>query len=195
MILISLALALIAIVFGAKLLAQSQKENLGAMYKYLAWFVIAMGFLIILGDGAKVIMRCCRMHNQGMMRREMMMNGGGGMMGHRMMGGCQMRNCDGGNMSCGDDPCCRMMMNQCNGNTCCTGMNGGNCCSGGMMNSGNCSDGKMNCPDGGMNSSCNKGGMPANCPMMSKTNTDTKDTTVSTGSTAKPAKEHRKKSQ
>jgi len=165
MIQISFALALIAIVYGAKLLAQSHKESLSAMYKYLAWFVMAMGFLILLCDGAQGLMRCCHRGGGRMMRQEcMMMNGdcndpgmmGGGPMCHRMM----MNHCNmGGNMSCGNDPCCKMMMNQCNGNN--------NCCDGGMMNccGGNhCSDGMMNCKDGDM-SSC-KGGMPANCPMM-----------------------------
>lgn len=52
MILVSFSIALIAIVFGAKLLAQSNKDNLGALYKYLAWFIIAMGFCVLLCDAA-----------------------------------------------------------------------------------------------------------------------------------------------
>ncbi len=142
MILTSFAVALIAIVFGAQLLAQSQKENLNALYKYLAWFVIAMGFCVLLCDGVHGLLRMCHRGQDGMMRREMMID-------KRMGGpmGCQMMmHCNDGNMSCGNDPCCKMMMNQCNGNS-----NG-------------CSDGMMNCPDGS-NSSC-KGGMPADCPMM-----------------------------
>jgi hypothetical protein len=155
MIQISLALALIAIVFGAKLLAQHKKESLSSMYKYLAWFVIAMGFLLILCDVAQSCMRCCQMrHDKMMMRNECMMRDRGCddpcMMGHGNMDCRMMMNhCGhGNNMSCGNDPCCKMMMNQCNGNN--------NCCSGGM----NCHDGNMNCPDGG------KGGMSPNCPMM-----------------------------
>jgi hypothetical protein len=144
MILISFSIALIAIVFGAKLLAQSQKENLGALYKYLSWFIIAMGFCVLLCDGARGLLRCANMGRGGMMRKEMIMDKrmGGGPMGCHMM-----MHCNDGNMSCGNDPCCKMMMNQCNGNS--------NCCS----------DGMMNCNDGGANSSC-KGGMPASCPMM-----------------------------
>lgn len=151
MILISFALALIAIVFGAKLLAQSQKENLGALYKYLAWFVIAMGFCVLMCDGAKALLNCCRMRNGGMMRKEMMMRDGGGMMGGGPM---WMRHGNDGGMSCGNDPCCKMMMNQCCGNN--------NCCDG-MMN---CHDGNNNCSDGNMNSHDGKGGMGACCPMM-----------------------------
>ncbi len=157
MIQISLALALIAIVFGAKLLAQHKKDGLGAMYKYIAWFVIGMGFLIILCDGAKTIRRCCPMMggHKMIMREECMMRDGD-CDAHGMMGGGQscpmmMNHCNHGNMNCGNDPCCKMMMNQCMGNN--------NCCSGGM----NCNDGNMSCKDGG-NGAC-KDGMPANCPM------------------------------
>jgi hypothetical protein len=130
MIPISFSIALIAIVFGAKLLAQSQKENLGALYKYLAWFIIAAGFCVLMCDGIHGIMRCCNMHRNNEMRREMMMNRGDGM---------GMR---GGPMG---------MRHFCDGNM------GNNCCDG-MMNCGsnnNCS-GMMNCPDGkgAMNSGC-----------------------------------------
>jgi hypothetical protein len=137
MILISFSIALIAIVFGAKFLSQSQKENLGALYKYLAWFVIAMGFCVLLCDGARGLLRCCnRMQNGGMMRKEMMMNRGmGGPMGMRMMGR---------GMNCGNN-CCGGMMN-CGDNS--------NCCDGG----------NMDCHDGGMNSSSK--GMSPSCPMM-----------------------------
>ncbi len=141
------------------MLAQHKKESLGAMYKYLAWFVIAMGFLIILCDCAQTLKRCCHMGHEKMIVREECMMGGGECSEHGMMGGGQgcpmmMNHCGGhGNMmSCGNDPCCKMMMNQCNGHS--------NCCSDGNMG---CKDGNMSCPDGG-NSSC-KGGMPADCPM------------------------------
>lgn len=151
MIQISFALALIAIVFGAKLLAQSKKDGLGAMYKYLAWFVIAMGFLILLCDCAQTMRRCMMHREDGRMMRQECMMRDGGCNEHGMMGGGQ----------------CPMMMNHCHhGNIGC--MNNSGCCNGGMMNccgNNNCSDpAMMNCPDGG-NSSC-KGGMPADCPMM-----------------------------
>ena len=146
MILISLPLALIAIVFGAKLLAQSQKENLGGLYKFLSWFVIVVGILIMLCDGTHSCMRMCHHGDGMMMNRECMM---GGMNDRCMMGG-------------GGD--CQMMMHCNRGNMCC-----GNCC-GGMMNCGgnsNCSDGMMNCKDGGKGgASCSDGGMNGtSCPM------------------------------
>jgi hypothetical protein len=141
MILTSFAVALIAIVFGAQLLAQSQKENLNALYKYLAWFIIVMGFCVLLCDGVHGLFSMCHRGQGGMMRREMMID--------KKMGGpmgCQMMmHCNDGNMNCmGNNNCCGGQMNCCNTN--------------------NCSDGMMNCPDGG-NSSC-KGSMPADCPMM-----------------------------
>jgi len=139
MILISFALALIAIVYGAKLLAQSQKESLGALYKYLAWFVIAMGFCVLLCDGVHGILRMHSMRQDGMMRHEMMrggdcMMGGGPMWMHHHRDMCNDNNCCDGMMNCGPN------------NNCCDPAN-------------------MNCHDGSMNSSC-KGGMPADCPMM-----------------------------
>ncbi len=131
MILVSFALALIAIVYGAKLLAQSQKENLNALYKYLAWFIIAMGFCVLLCDGLHGLMRMHNMREDRMMHREAMMDRrmGGPMCGHMM-------NCNDGNMSC------------CNGGNCCNSNN----CSDGMMN---CHDGGMNSDcKSGMPASC-----------------------------------------
>jgi hypothetical protein len=125
MILISFSIALIAIVFGAKLLAQSQKDNLGALYKYLSWFIIAMGFCVLMCDGARGLLKIA---HRGEMRREMMMNrGDDGGMG---MGGGWMRH------HRGDMNCC---------NNCCDGMNDGSC-NGNMS----CPDGgkgmPANCP-------------------------------------------------
>jgi hypothetical protein len=145
MILISFSLALIAIVYGAKLLAQSQKENLGGLYKYLAWFVITMGLLVLLCDGARGLMGMCHKGGGRMMNKECMMMDRGcddGMMG----GNCQMMMMHH-HMNCGNNGCCEGMMN-CGGNS-------------------NCSDGMMNCKDGGKGSSCNEGGMGSgSCPMM-----------------------------
>lgn len=153
MILISLPIALIAIIFGAKLLAQSQKESLGGLYKFLSWFVIIFGLLIVLCGVAHGFMRMChRGCNNGMMNKECMMMG----------------RCDNGMMECppmwmmyrhgGNINCCNDMMN-CH--------EGGNC--NGMMNcssGGSCSD-MTNCKDGGKGSSCNEGNMSGgSCPMM-----------------------------
>lgn len=149
MILISLPLALIAIVYGANLLAQSQRDNLAALYKYLAWFVIMLGFLTLLGNGAHCLLLCHRGDGRMMGREYMMMDrGDDGMMG----GGhtCMMHG-KRGNMMCPGNNCCGGMMN-CKDNGSCDGMM--NC------NNGSCSDGMMNCKDGGKGgSSCNAGGM------------------------------------
>jgi hypothetical protein len=150
MILISFTLALIAIVFGAKLLAQFQKESLGALYKYLAWFVIVMGFLVLMCDVAHSLMRMCHRGDANRMNTEyMMMNGdGNGMMGGNcpmMMHHGDMRH-EGGMMNCGGN------------SNCC--MHGGDMChDGGMMN---CKD------DGKGGASCNEGGgmSGGSCSMM-----------------------------
>jgi hypothetical protein len=146
MILISLPIALIAIVFGAKLLAQSQKENLGGLYKFLSWFVIVLGLLIMLCDLTHGFMRMChRGCDREMMNKNCMMMDrcDDGMMYHH-----------GGNMNC-----CNGMMNC---------QDGGNC--NGMMNctpGGSCNNSMMNCKDDGKGSSCSEGGMSGNsCPMM-----------------------------
>jgi hypothetical protein len=176
MILVSFSIALIAIVFGAKLLAQSNKDNLGALYKYLAWFIIAMGFCVLLCDGARGLLRCARMGHCGMMQKEMRMNGGG----HCMMGGgaMGMRHCDEGNMNCmNNNNCCDGGMMNCCGNNCCSG--GGMACS----NDNSCSNsGSMGCPSGPMNSSCT-GGMPANCPMMKGGNNPVTDSMMNAAKT------------
>jgi len=141
MILISLPIALIAIVFGAKLLAQSQKENLGGLYKFLSWFVIVAGLLIVLCDMTHGCMRMChRGCDDGMMNNRCMM----------------MSRCDDGMMmSCPP----MWMMHRQGGMNCCNGMM--NC------NDGSCNSGMMNCKDDGKNSSCTDGSMNGgSCPMM-----------------------------
>lgn len=139
MILISFSLALIAIVFGAKLLAQSQKDNLAALYKYLSWFVIVVGFLVLLCDGARGLLAVS--HRGSIMREKyMMMNRGDGMMGGGQM--WMMRH--HGMMNC-DNNCCGGMMN----------------CNDGA----NCSDGMMSCPDEGKGS-CTHSMGAGSCGMM-----------------------------
>ncbi len=153
MILISLPIALIAIVFGAKLLAQSQKENLGGLYKFLSWFVIVIGLLIVLCDFTHGCMRMChRGYDNGMMNSHCMM----------------MDRCDDGMMmSCPP----MWMMHHRGGMNCCNGMmncNDGSC--NGMMNcmqGGGCNSNMMNCNDGNKDGSCNSGSMNGgSCPMM-----------------------------
>lgn len=148
MILISFSIALIAIVFGAKLLAQSHKDSLGVLYKYLSWFIMIMGFLVLICDGAQGFLKMCHRGDDGrMMRREFIMRDGDGMMGGGPMWmmhhhGCDM-NCD---MNCGNS-CDGMMHDGCDG----------------MMHDG--CNGMMNCKDGGKGS-CKDDGMGASCPMM-----------------------------
>jgi hypothetical protein len=158
MISISFTLALIAIVYGAKLLAQAQKESLGALYKYLGWFVIVAGFLMILCDAGRGVMGMCHMREAKMENKEMMMMDRGGDNGC-MMGGdnCPMM------MHHHNMNCCEGMMN-CGGNSNCSMHDGGNCSDGGMMN----------CKEDGKGSSCNEGGgMSGSCPMMVKDKKDT----------------------
>jgi len=149
------ALTLLAIVAGMMLLAQTKRENLGNMYKYVSWFIIVCGFLSILAIGAKCAMKCCPM-----MREHRMMMREGRMMDCRMghMGGCGMMSGHRGMMGgCG-------MMN----NGCCEGMNEG-CCNQGMMD---CHEGMDQCQDGSLSGchegmgECKDGKDCGTCPMM-----------------------------
>lgn len=164
MLLCGFALSLLAIVAGMMLLAQTKKDNLGNLYKYVSLFVIIMAFLSLLCIGAQSIMKC---HAGGryMVRKEcrMMgdddgcMMGGYGMMGcHRgMMGGCGMYN-----------GCCGGMMGGCCGHMGCNSMDQ---CHEGM--GGQCQDGMNQCHQG-MGGQCqDMKGCPedkdgGSCPMM-----------------------------
>lgn len=146
MILISFSIALIAIVFGAKLLAQSQKDNLGALYKYLAWFIMVMGFLVLLCDGARGFLGMCHRGEARMMNKECMMRGDDGMMG----GDCQMMmRCHRGYM-CHEDGCNGGMMNCKDGAGC-------------PMHDG--CNGMMNCKDDGKGTGCPAMGNGMKCKM------------------------------
>lgn len=156
MLLCAFALSLLAIVAGMMLLAQTKKDNLGNLYKYVSWFVIIMAFLSILCIGAQSAMKCHRGERY-MMRKECrMMDDDGCMMGHM---GCQgMMGCQRGMMGgCGmmHNGCCGGMMNGCSGNMGCN-HDMGQChegmgqCNGDM---GQCHEGKDD-DDGG------------SCPMM-----------------------------
>jgi len=139
MILSSFALSLLAIVAGMMLLAQTKRENLGNVYRYVSLFVIIMGVLCLLGALGKGAMKCCKMGHRRMEMREYRMDGGmmmrgHGMMGHRgMMGGCGMM----------ERGCCNDMMGGCNENM-----------------------GGMNECKEGMNEECNEGKDGGSCPMM-----------------------------
>src|ERR1700722_238780 len=110
-------LALLVIVAGMKLLAQTNKDNLGNIYKYVSWFVIVMGTLCLLCAGLHCAMKCCHRGHEGMEERCMMMRMHGDcdemrggcnnmMYYHGGMGGCMMHH-----------GCCNeMMSNGCSEN-------------------------------------------------------------------------------
>jgi hypothetical protein len=150
---ISFAIALIAIIFGAQLLAQAQKENLSSLYKYLSWFVIVSGFFLMMYVSAWGLYHMAERRHGGIMQKEMR-TGRGDDMGRMGGGPMWMRHHKRDNMNCCNN-CCDGMMNYGGNNNCC----------GGMMDCGGnngCADGMMNCPDGG------KGAMGAGCLMMGK---------------------------
>jgi len=154
MLLIAFALALLVIVAGMKLLAQTQRESLGNLYKYVSWFVVVMGFLCLICVGMHCAMRCHMRHMHRMDNRcEMYGHEGCGEMMHcnrGMTGGCMMH--QGG---------CDEMMN--NGNC---NMGGGSC----NHMSGNCTE--------DMGSNCNMGD-GGSCPMMKEgKHCEEKDTVV-----------------
>jgi len=89
MLLIAFALALLVIVAGMKLLINTKKEMLGNFYKFVSWFVIVMGFLMLL-------FTCCSGMCHMCFKKERMMK----MMEerHHFYGGMQ-----------GEEGCCKMM--------------------------------------------------------------------------------------
>ena len=136
MLLIGCSLALLVIFAGMKLMAQTEKDNLGKMYKYVSMFIVLMGFLMIAGAACCGIMRCCHRGHEMMEKKERMMECGemnnscmGGGMGHHNMF-FKHRFSSGG--------CCGMMMRGCGEemNNCCEEHSEG--CHGKMM--GKCGD-------------------------------------------------------
>jgi hypothetical protein len=59
MVFIACLLALFVIFLGAKLLAQTRKEDLGKLFKCISWFLLVMGFLILMSVGYYSTMRIC----------------------------------------------------------------------------------------------------------------------------------------
>jgi len=112
MLLIACSLALIVIYAGMKLLAQTKREVLGNLYKYVSLFLVTIGFLLLICISCCGMMRCCHMGERMMERKCMMMeergNNGGCQMGGQM-GSCMMMSGHGRNMG----GCCgAMMMNR-----------------------------------------------------------------------------------
>jgi hypothetical protein len=59
MLLIAFGIALLVIVAGIKLLIHIQKETLGNFYKYVSWFVVTMGFLMLFFISCAGVCRLC----------------------------------------------------------------------------------------------------------------------------------------
>jgi hypothetical protein len=110
MLLIASPLALLVIYAGMKLLAQTKKEALGNLHKYVSWFLVIMGFLLLFGISCACIVRCCHQGERMMEQKCKMMEE------RNFNGGCQM----GGQMPCmmmyGHgrmmEGCCGGMMNR-----------------------------------------------------------------------------------
>jgi|SRR6185312_824389 len=161
MLIIALPLALIAIVFGMKLLAQTKKDNLGNLFKYVSWFVIVMGFLVTLCIGCRAVMRhCCHggEHEMMMKKRCMMMDDDNCYMGH--MGGCSNMNMMGCHHMMGG--CCGGMMMMHGG---CGNMGGGCCNMDNDCDGGQCHDGMKSCCKDG-DKGCKEDDDKGSCPMM-----------------------------
>ena len=131
MLLIACALSLLAIAAGMMLLAQTKKENLGNLFKYVSWFIVIMGFLCIICIGCRSAMRCMMRGERSCHSRMLMMRGDGdGCYMGRGMGECGGMGCQGGMMNgCGmmmHGGGCPMMMGGCQGggNQCHEGMGG-----------------------------------------------------------------------
>lgn len=64
MIFIGCSIALLAIYAGTKLLMEAKSEPHGKLYRFFAWFIIVMGFFMVLGSGALAAARiCCGGHH------------------------------------------------------------------------------------------------------------------------------------
>ncbi len=116
MLLIAFALALLVISTGMKLLIHIQKETLGNIYKYVSWFVIVMGFLLLIFTSCFGVVRFCykggRMMESKFRMMEEMRNTHGYMMEGKP-GNCMRMSGHGRNMrSCSAD---KMMMGECCG--------------------------------------------------------------------------------
>ncbi|HTA83979.1 MAG TPA: hypothetical protein VK783_13635 [Bacteroidia bacterium] len=161
MCIIAFTLGLLVIVAGMKLLAQTQKDNLSNLFKYVSWFVIVMGFLSLIGTGLHCAMNCCHRHEHRMMMRE-----------------CRMMDNDCDEMQgCGNMMHCQHGMGMMRGDGGCM-MHSGNCGMGGSCNMGNdnCNMGGGCCKEG-MGSECHEG-MSSSCPMMGGGHCDMKDSVV-----------------
>lgn len=164
MLLVACALALLVIYAGMKLLALTKKDSLGNLYRYVSWFIIIVGFLLVLCVAAHCVMRVCHCGDKMMMQTDMRdgYDGRGmdGMNHHRWMmrdgcyGGMMRGSCDG-------------TMRGCDGSmkdgACCGGMNGGHCDG---MKDGNCGNSMGSCR-GGMDSNmkgCTMGAKDTTAP-------------------------------
>lgn len=89
---IAIALLLLSLTAGTVLLYKAQKENLGILFKIVAWFVIVVSFCSMVCCGMRCIFHCC-MQKQECNRTEQCemnsgdckMGGGECRMGHRGM--------------------------------------------------------------------------------------------------------------
>ncbi|CAN5572824.1 hypothetical protein BH10BAC1_BH10BAC1_12960 [soil metagenome] len=62
MILIAASMSLLVIIAGMFLLAKTQKENLSNLFKYVSYFVILSGFLMLFGGGLLFVAKKCMQH-------------------------------------------------------------------------------------------------------------------------------------
>ena len=109
--LISLSLALLAIVAGMFLLAKTKSENLGNFYKYVSCFVIIVGFLAVICIGVRTAMRCCHKSQECSMPGQRDHCEKGTMSGEGMMQSC-CREKKGMGAECHKEmkkDCCKMM--------------------------------------------------------------------------------------
>ena len=112
---VSLALLLLAIAGGMFLLAKTNKDNLGNLFRFVSWFIIVSGFLALFLCGLMCICSMC-CHGGGMDRERMMM------MHQGMMSN---EECGGGEGSCNRQVIIKKFGN--NGDMNCPGMHHGGC--------------------------------------------------------------------
>ena len=134
MILIAASFSLLVIVAGMFLLAKTQKDNLSNFFRYVAWFVIIVGFLNFFGGSAIMVVHAGMQH---MKEHYMMMHKKGKHGKHHSFKMYKHMPCANG---MGDEECSMMGDEKCE-------MGGQKCME---------MEGKEECMSGGMKKDCCK---------------------------------------
>ena len=109
---VAIALLLLSLTGGMWLLYKTQKENLNAFFKVIAWLVIIVSLCSMICCGLRCCMRACMMKEECRMERMYGGDCGMGMNHGSMMRGCSMgqgmNQCPTNGGGCCNMDCCKM---------------------------------------------------------------------------------------